>query len=1304
MAPREANNPFADQYLTIEYDATAMILPHDTGPAPVQDNLNIGLMDMGTNTDMDVDPPVPVPNPPANTNANHILDDQTVDGAPAATAQPPIEVLFQSLGQNALIVGQGSPATLSGSESFPALGAQSHSNASSRPRPTVSEIIQDIDPLAIDMTDSDDQDAWNLVDAAIASASENCTITTGPSPGRHTPSFPSRPESARRRAANVAIGAASRSSTLVTPAPEEMDQDSNLFGNITLPPHPSQRHSRLHHRRSLGSVLDQDPSLSCSEDEQDDVPGLDTTIDNSTTTGSEISSPPGTPHHMLDHQMLMDSPNHSIVPSPDNARRGGMRFSPVRRMLRGETNIFQSFNSTTDDVNVVADSDNNSSGSSFTTPNARPLASNFNNGLRPSLPEPPSGPRRFISEGSSNRSIHWNSAFDSGNSDNFNDSSSSLLNTVASEDDNTDADAASNGPQQVNLSFGPNTTISDLKYFAERGCIVPLLHALDSPRLKSLGTRMLADYAKMPQRRVAVASNERILEFCCHTMLEMPTSENMGTEWPAREYAVETIRSLTATEDSDGYLMACKGLLKALSVVAKGGPFVDYEFVANGSCQVTPNMGLVSGKSRLHACIAIMNLSCGKANKVEIASITEVLEAMRDVMKAKPENFSPATSSPILSNSSSSNVSPKNVAAEARLKAATCIKNLSNADRNDGALLNAEGLIEALAHVAQETCAGEKGATNCTTNACLALMNLSISKANKHKVFSTKGVMDALMTVLELTSPKFGHRSTANNDARIKACSALSNLAIGYENKIPMFNYPGFVASILQVIQTDSGEARTKACSILWSFAAEMKNQVPVVQRGDILPALVRVAEEDHSTEARFKCVAALTLLAESLDNAMPLLESGALHPLMDILHDAGADPTQWKGQTASWCVGFLMNMSQSDEAAPYLREAGVVELLAPLLTLDHYQSLKAAMAVTFVCRYDEGDETYDLLRKTENVIPKIISLLHNTLAGMGGNGYKYGVFTLRSSVGCISSLASGPEFMKERISTKDVFDSILRVVNDFCVDGGTDGAIAGGGRDDTHSATLAIRTLQALTEYLIPIPGSSSLPFGSAMDSALMTALDSFSSCNHPSVLDKTREHAKDAFHRIQSSLDLNSCQEDSDSASEGYARRQRNPHIFIENSIVASLVQGCCIGPSLHGGFEGGFFPSMIRTSSQNEVTLDGADDNLSHCSESSNSGIIRTFLLTDSRSGRRFAVPTDSSGGRAFNDGCLWCYRRGRFCKPGEVPDSDYQWNNDLQAAYTSALDRGSPSPSSSLSSNTQAPTQVPSQRGAVYLGNQ
>ena len=75
-------------------------------------------------------------------------------------------------------------------------------------------------------------------------------------------------------------------------------------------------------------------------------------------------------------------------------------------------------------------------------------------------------------------------------------------------------------PNSIMLSFGPNTSVADLKYFAERGCIVALLQALTTPRLVTLGTRMLADYAKMSHRRVAVASNRRILEFVQRTMLD----------------------------------------------------------------------------------------------------------------------------------------------------------------------------------------------------------------------------------------------------------------------------------------------------------------------------------------------------------------------------------------------------------------------------------------------------------------------------------------------------------------------------------------------------------------------------------------------------------------------------------------------------------------------------------------------------------------------------------------------------------------------------------------------------------------
>jgi hypothetical protein len=784
-------------------------------------------------------------------------------------------------------------------------------------------------------------------------------------------------------------------------------------------------------------------------------------------------------------------------------------------------------------------------------------------------------------------------------------------------------------PSTISLRFGEHTTVADLKYFAERGCIVALLQALNTPRLIVLGTRMLADYAKLSQRRVAVARNRKILEFLQVVMRDTSFEENLG-----REYAVETIRSLTATEESDTYLMGTQGLLSTLALLARGGPFVETSASPSG---IRCTVSLASEKVRLHACIAIMNLSCGKANKIEIAKSPDVLEAMRDVMVHGSE--------------------------EARLKATTCIKNLSNADANDSALLGVHGMLEALAHVAAISC--ENGATPCTTNACLALMNLSISKSNKNRVFRTLGVMDALMRVLS--------RTPSSSEARIKACSALSNLAIGYDNKIPMFEYPNFVECILHVILTDTGEARTKACSILWSFAAEMKNQVPVVLRGDVVPVLVQVAAEDGTTEARFKCVAALTLLAESLENALPLLQSGALVPLMEILHEAGPDPTQWKGQTASWCVGFLMNIAQADAAVPELRESGVVELLAPLLTLDHYQSLKAAMAVTFCCRFDKTDECYDLLRKTENVIPKIISLLHNTLAGRGGNGYKYGVFTLRSSVGCINALASGPDFMKERIATAPVFESLLRVVTDFCVDGGTPGAIVGGGRDDARSAELAVRAIHSLTAHLIPTIGSSALPFGRSMEDRLLLALDCYEKSNafHPEVSAESRNMAADAKARIWGGRKA--------------SRRFGDACHFVQDNsddldmgeCTSSIMSSHCCGFDGLGLGEDFLraltLPSLNRATPSPAIVLtpsivekdDSTDD------EGQSSRPVRTFLLADTKTGRRFVVPTDPTGGRTFNDTRAWCFRRGRFCTEGEVPDPNYVWTMDLQRAYEAAL---------------------------------
>jgi hypothetical protein len=100
------------------------------------------------------------------------------------------------------------------------------------------------------------------------------------------------------------------------------------------------------------------------------------------------------------------------------------------------------------------------------------------------------------------------------------------------------------------------------------------------------------------------------------------------------------------------------------------------------------------------------------------------------------------------------------------------------------------------------------------------------------------------------------------------------------------------------------------------------------------------------------------------------------------------------------------------------------------------------------------------------------------------------------------------------------------------------------------------------------------------------------------------------------------------------------------------------------------------MIRRPSNQQAApaadvSDVSDGNESACSSTGSQEGIGTFLLTDSRTGRLFAVPKDPSGGRAFNDRRRWCYRRGRYCRAGEIPDPNFVWTDELQAAYSEAL---------------------------------
>jgi hypothetical protein len=186
-------------------------------------------------------------------------------------------------------------------------------------------------------------------------------------------------------------------------------------------------------------------------------------------------------------------------------------------------------------------------------------------------------------------------------------------------------------------------------------------------------------------------------------------------------------------------------------------------------------------------------------------------------------------------------------------------------------------------------------------------------------------------------------------------------------------------------------------------------------------------------------------------------------------------------------------------------------------------------------------------------------------------------------------------------------------------------------------------------------------------MEERLLIALEEFEYSAHPEVRDETRALATDAKVRIR-----------------GGQRASRVPPglcTMVDSNVdmgadMESLSHCCGFDslPSLGENFlealtlpqHGDKGPSVTHSSRR----INGSEE-ANNAAAATGQRPIRTFLLADSMTGRRYAVPCDPTGGRSFNDRRVWCYRRGRFCFPGEEPDPTFVWNEELQQAYEAAI---------------------------------
>ena len=133
-------------------------------------------------------------------------------------------------------------------------------------------------------------------------------------------------------------------------------------------------------------------------------------------------------------------------------------------------------------------------------------------------------------------------------------------------------------------------------------------------------------------------------------------------------------------------------------------------------------------------------------------------------------------------------------------------------------------------------------------NACGALQVLTANTKNRKHICWTIGVLPALTSVLADTGDEGLKIAFPDNririefeEARKRAISALMNLAMPKENRIPVFHTPDLISWIVVVIVEDEGAARRGCCAILAYLGKSPENRLLLVQVPGLVDTFVQV-------------------------------------------------------------------------------------------------------------------------------------------------------------------------------------------------------------------------------------------------------------------------------------------------------------------------------------------------------------------------------------------------------------------------------------------------------------------------------
>jgi hypothetical protein len=453
---------------------------------------------------------------------------------------------------------------------------------------------------------------------------------------------------------------------------------------------------------------------------------------------------------------------------------------------------------------------------------------------------------------------------------------------------------------------------------------------------------------------------------------------------------------------------------------------------------------------------ALTNLAIAPENKVTIASLDfGLLSLLREILN----DCDDAT----------------------RLKALNLLLNLSNCIENKAIIGSAEmGLLPLLVSAAQDSTSEEiKLKSVCT------LDNLSRGVAlNKELMVAPH--LRLLPVLVEVLTKDSG-------ETRLRAANCIINLSTAAENKAliasPELKLIPTLCDIMQNNMNDES-LTLRLLAIINSLSCCTVGVRAILSDLYQLSPILHMMLNSESEAIRLKAVDVLWNMGEigagDADVGNALLTHAFLVHLLHILSQSDPDRSTWMtnsdctagtgavagaGTVNSKIMNFLMNLATYDDAVEPMKQAGVLDVVSPIATIESNgcEALKAMFVVAFLVGREESSRADVQQYFRQTTIDQLLTVFESILDLKDGDDYPFGTFCVRVAVqACL--VISISDSNKAMLVNSSVLNLLRCTLEQFCANGpvlrGANGCSAGGGGNDVRTAEFAIEALLQLSCY----------------------------------------------------------------------------------------------------------------------------------------------------------------------------------------------------------------------------------------------